>query len=380
MHHSHPPQEPRIKQRRLPRLAVIAVIVLLVLAAAAMTGLHYASRLLKTQVEAALGANSEVGEIRVGWSAIEVHRLRIRAPRGWPAAQTLNAQKITIVPDLRSLLADRSKVRIHSITIEDAYLSVLRTRAGRLRLLPSLLENKANQGTAKAAPPIQVIIGSIALHDGKVEFFDASVKQPAHKIRLEQLRATIADLHVPDLTGRTGIELDGVIKGVQRNGTLSIAGWSELASKNSKLATRLDGVDLIALQPYLIKAAETGVKRGTLDLRLQSTVHNKRLHAPGSITLSDLELSEKGGPFGTFMGLPRQAVITGLKNRDNQITMAFTLDGNLDDPRFSLNDSMAKNIGAAAAGLLGISIESLVKGIGDSPEGVGSVLKKMFGQ
>ncbi len=368
-----------MRTRRLRRIVIASAIALLVLTVAVVAGLHTASKMLKSQVEAALGADSEVGAIQVGWSAIEVRQLRIRAPRGWPAAETLHAEKITIVPDLRSLLSDRSTIRIQRIVIEEAYLSVLRTRDGRLRLLPSLLEVKPKPGAPADSPAaaIQVAIGSIALQGGSVEFFDASVKQPAHKIRLEQLRATIDNLQLPKLSGRTGIALDGVIRGVRRNGTVSIAGWSELASKNSKINTRLAGVDLIALQPYLIKAAETGVKRGSLDMTLQSTVHNKRLRAPGNVTLSDLELSDKGG---TFMGLPRQVVVNSLKNRNNQIAIQFTLSGNLDDPKFSLNDSFAKSVGTAAAGLLGISIEGLIKGIGDAPEGVGSVLKKMFGQ
>jgi hypothetical protein len=78
------------------------------------------------------------------------------------------------------------------------------------------------------------------------------------------------------------------------------------------------------------------------------------------------------------MGLPRQAVIAALKNRQNQIQMNFTLNGNLDDPQFSLNDSFAKNIGTGVAGLLGIGIESLAKDVGTAAQGVGSVFKKLF--
>jgi hypothetical protein len=42
------------------------------------------------------------------------------------------------------------------------------------------------------------------------------------------------------------------------------------------------------------------------------------------------------------MGLPRQAVLGTLKDRNDRIAIRFTLDGDLNDPRFSLNESVAK--------------------------------------
>lgn len=364
-------------KRKRKRIALAIVAALAILAGAAVLGLRIATKELKHQVEQALGANSEVDEIVVGWSAIEVRGVRIRAPQGWPAPDTLRAQRVVIVPDLAGLIS--AKVHIHRITVEDAYVSVLRARDGRLRLLPSLLEKPAGATADRAAPATPVAIGTIELHGGVLEFFDATVKKPAHKLRLEQLQAKVEDLQVPAMSGRTRMQLDGVVKGVQRNGKLSVGGWAELADKNSEISTRLRGVDLIVLQPYLIKASETGVRRGTLDLTLTSTVRANRLHAPGTVTLTGLQLTSSGGAFGTFMGVPRQAVLAALKNRNDQITIPFTLEGDLSDPRFSLNDSFAKRIGTAVAETLGISLEGLTRNVGNAAEGLGNTVKRLFG-
>lgn len=264
--------------------------------------------------------------------------------------------------------------------VEDAYVSVLRARDGRLRLLPSLLEKPAGTTADRAAPATPVAIGTIELQGSALEFFDATVKKPAHKLRLEQLQAKVEDLQVPAMSGRTRIQLDGVVKGVQRDGKLSVGGWTELADKNSEISTRLRGVDLIVLQPYLIKASETGVRRGMLDMTLTSAVRANRLHAPGTVTLTGLQLTSSGGAFGTFMGVPRQAVLAALKNRNDQITIPFTLEGNLSDPRFSLNDSFAKRIGTAVAETLGISIEGLTRNVGNAAEGLGNTVKRLFGK
>lgn len=360
---------------RFVRWTLIAVATAAVIVAVGAIGLHFATKELREQIQSALGPESEVGDIVVGWSAIEIHRLRIRGPRGWPAADTLRAQRIVVAPDLRALLS--AQVRVSRITVEEAYLSMLRSRDGRLRVVPSLLEREKETGKAdSAAPPVR--IGTIELANGALEFFDATVRQPPHMLRIEQLRATVEGLNVPDLSGRTQLKLEGVVKGVRRNGTLAVNGWGEIATRDSEITMTLRGVDLIALQPYLIKASEAGVRRGTLDLDLKSTVRKNVLRAPGTLTLSGLELASGSGAFGTFMGMPRQAALNALKNRNDQITLRFTLEGNLNDPTFSLNEDFYRRVGSGVAEMLGVSFEGLARGVGGITRGIGDAVKKLF--
>jgi len=360
----------------LKRKLLIVIAVIAAIGVAGAIGLHFAAQALKIRVEQALGPESEVGAITVGFSAIEVSGVRIRGPKGWPAADTLRARRIVIVPDLRDLLS--AQVHVERITVEDAYVSVLRARDGRLRLLPSLLDAKKETKTASAGVP--VTIGTVELKDGVLELYDATVRQPAHRVRLEQLQATIEDLHVPDLTGRTQMRINGVIKGARRNGTLAIRGWAELSSRDSEIATQLRGVDLVALEPYLVKTSETGVRRGTLDLDLKSTVRQQTLRAPGTLTLADLELASGGGALDTFMGVPRDAVLATLKNRDGRIVLQFMLEGNLGDPKFSLNESFARRMASSLGETLGVSVEGLARGVGSAARGIGDTVMKLFGQ
>ncbi|WP_019139787.1 DUF748 domain-containing protein [Noviherbaspirillum massiliense] len=359
---------------RKARLGLAALGIIIVISSA---GMHFAAKSLKTQVEQALGEESAVGSMSVGFSSIELRDVVIRAPKGWPAQDTLRAERVVIKPDLLGLAT--AKIRVARITVEQPYLSVLRTRDGRLRLLPSLLERKKPAGGKSSSAP-EVGIGSVELHGGVLEFFDASVKQPAHKLRLEQLEASVEDLHVPDLASRTRLQIAGVVKGAQRNGRLSIDGWAEIATRDSEVTTRLSGVDLTAFEPYLIKASETGVRKGTLDMQIKSTVRHNQLRAPGNLSLTGLELSAGGGALGTFMGVPRQAVIASLRDRDNRISIDFTLEGNLNDPKFSLNESFARRIGASIADSLGVSLEGLTRGVGSAAGGLGGAVLKMFGK
>jgi len=370
------------KQTRRRLLIIAGILIAALIAAFAV--FQFAIKALKSQVEQALGPHGEVQDIRVSLTGVEVIGIRIRAPAGanksvaWPAEDQLRAERTLIVPALRDLLS--AKVVVHSIRVEGAYLSMLRARDGSMRVLPSLLEKELAADEKSNVPPVS--IGRIELVDSVVEFFDATLRQPAHKIRLEQINASLEDLRLPDIKGQSKIAVEGILKGVRHDGKISISGPIELASKESELTTRLRDVDLVALQPYLIKAAETGVRRGTLDLDLQSTVRKGILHAPGTLTLSGLELAPSAG--ATFMGMPRSAVVSLMKNQSGQITIKFALDGNIKDPRFSLNENLMTRVGSSMAGTLGISIEGLAKGVGSAgsgiAKGVGDSLGKLFGK
>lgn len=374
-------------QTRNRRWALILAGTFMALLLAGFAAFQLAIQSLKGQVEKALGSQGEVKEIRVGLTGVEIIGIRIGAVKttdgavAWPAEDQLRAERILISPSIADLLT--AKVVVHTIRIEGAYISMLRAKNGRMKILPSLLEDAGSANGVKKeprdTPPIS--IGMIELVNASIEFFDATIRQPPHKLRLEQINARIGKLQLPELKGFSTIDLVGIIKGVRKDGKLLINGSIELASKESGLSTHLHGVDLVALQPYLIKATESGVKKGTLDLDLKSTVNKGLLNAPGTLTLSDMELASTAGS-GTLMGMPRSAVIGMMKGHDGKISVKFVLEGNINDPRFSLNENLATRIGASVANTLGVSFEGLAKGVsgvgGDVAKGIGDSVGKLF--
>ncbi|OGB88246.1 MAG: hypothetical protein A3H39_03400 [candidate division NC10 bacterium RIFCSPLOWO2_02_FULL_66_22] len=368
-------------------LIILAAIVLLVVGA--IVGFQAAVGLLKGKVVEALGPDSEVKELRVRWSAVELDGLRIKARRGWPTADTLRADRVVIVPSLRSLLSGR--IQVSSITVVRPYLSALRTRDGKLQIVPSLLAGAASEGKAAAGPPAQsVTISRITLEDGVVELFDATVAQPPLKIRLEKIQAAMRDVVAPALTGKSRFDLAALVKGLQRDGRATVSGWVEVASKDSAVKLQLRSVDLVLLQPYLTQATETRVQRGALDLDLDSEVKQNRLRAPGKVVISDLEFTPTRGVLDTFMGVPRAAVVNFLKNRENKIAINFILEGDINNPRFALNEAFATRLATGLAENLGVSIRGVAEGVGtlgqkgleaagEAAKGVGGALQQLLG-
>src|SRR5436190_15667819 len=120
----------------MKRIALVTGSIILVVLLAAAVGFRFAVAKLKDRVVAALGPGSELKELRVGWSSIELVALRVPAPKDWPEAHTLEAERLKLVPSLRSLLSN--DVKIASVDIERAYLSVYRS-PGKIALVPTLL-------------------------------------------------------------------------------------------------------------------------------------------------------------------------------------------------------------------------------------------------
>lgn len=379
---------------RKQRWIIILTVALFALLLGGFAAFQLAIHSLKGQVEKALGPQGEVKEIRVSLTGVEIIGLRIKAPPAetptakqtlWPAADQLRAERILIAPSFADLFTGRVALRV--LRIEGAYIAMLRTRDRRMSVLPGLLEPQptppASNSKEKPSPSTSptLTIGRIELVEGIIEFFDATVRTPPHKLRLEQINASIDKLSLPDLKGFSTVNLVGTLKGVRQDGKITISGTAEFASKESGITTRLRSVDLVALQPYLLKATESGIKKGTLDLDLNSSVKKSLLHAPGTLTLKDLELTSASG---TLMGMPRNAVIAMMKNRDGKISLKFVLEGNINDPQFSLNENLSRRLSSSMANSLGISVESLAKGVGNvgssTAKGISESIGKLIGK
>ncbi|HQJ09155.1 MAG TPA: DUF748 domain-containing protein [Deltaproteobacteria bacterium] len=311
------------------RLRLIILLIPVILVAGGYAGFRLAVAALKERVVEALGPDSEIRSIRADRSGVHIEGLKIRGSNGWPAGDTLRAEHVTVVPGIRSLLS--GQYRIRSITIEKPYLSMLRTKDGKLLAVPSLLAEKGKKGPENA-PRRRVSIGRITLSGGVIEFFDETIPGSRRKIRLEQIQATIQDVDTPGLSGRSRFEISSVVKGTHGEGCAGLTGWVEIATKDSSVKATMRSVDLTTFQPYITRAGDAQIQKGTLDLDLQSEIRGNRLKAPGKATISSLRLAPGKGLWGTFMGMPRSAVLSMLKSKGDRITLSFVLEGDIGNP------------------------------------------------
>ncbi|WP_395071136.1 DUF748 domain-containing protein [Paraburkholderia silvatlantica] len=365
-------------------LIVASVVVLLVLAA--LGTLYALQREAKAYVERALAPVGTAASVNVAFnlSSVELTDVRLKPPPNWPATDTLRAARITITPDLRALISHR--VHIRDVTVSDFTMTVLRRESGSILLLPNLREAMAQGATSKSgaqgasALPQDKIIDHIGFENGTFDFYDQSISNPPWRVTVNRAQASVDNVQLPALTEPTRVSVTGNVVGPEHTGRVAFDGWIQIASKDSQLHTTLRGVDVRTIDPYLLRkaGAKANVTGGTLDLDLTSTVRGYHLHAPGTVTLRNLQLAESGDAVDTFLSIPTRAAVAALKAHKGEITLHFVLDGNLRDPKFKLNENLMTELRAGFAQALGVSAEGVAKGAGQTAKGIADALRSLL--
>lgn len=377
------------RQRPAPRIMLIVAIVIAALVVLALAGLYALQREAKARVEAALAPIGTASRIDVAFwlTSVELTDVRLKPPPDWPTADMLRARHITVTPDLRALLSHH--VHVREIHVSDFTMTVLRRQNGSIEILPNLRREMEAANTASAASasssgtdlPGEKLIDHIVLDDGSFVFYDRSVSNPPWRVTVSDAHANVDDVHLPALDEPTHIAVTGALKGPAHTGHVNFDGTMRLASKDSQTHTTLRGVDIVMLDPYLLKkaGAKANVTGGTLDLDLTSTVRGYRLHAPGTVTLHHLQLAESSDPLDSFLSIPTRAAVAALKSHKGDITLHFVLDGDLHDPKFKLNESVMTELRAGFAQALGVSAQGVAQGAGQTAKGIADALHNLFG-
>ncbi|WP_250538548.1 MULTISPECIES: DUF748 domain-containing protein [unclassified Caballeronia] len=367
------------------RGALWAIGIVVALFVVAIGGWLFAVHQIKERIIETLGPSGSVEEIDVAFGQVTLSRVRLRGPKDWPASDAMRAERIVLDVDMRSLIT--KPVHLRSVSVDNYYLSIVRSAEGRVRILPGLRETAQE---ANATPDSkereehareEKLIDRVSFERGSMEFFDGSVQNPPYRVLIGDARATVDHIHLPALTDRTELSMTGSIKGPSHTGNVTWGGWMVIANKDSQTRATLRNVDVATLDPYLLKkaGAKAAVTGGTIDLSIDATVKAYRIHAPGTLTLNHLQISDAGNPLDTFLSIPTKAAIAALKDRKEQIKLDFVLDGDLRDPKFSLSESLSKKLAAGFAKALGVSAEGVARGAGDTVRGIGNALKNLLG-
>ena len=127
------------------------------------------------------------------------------------------------------------------------------------------------------------------------------------------------------------------------------------------LQTQARNVDLALFEPYVITKIKSGIDSGSFNLDLQSKVRKNAVTATGTLTVIALKLKPSENPVGTIAGLPRDFLIGVVENDQNEISVPFKLEGDLDDPTFSLTGEGTLQTAVAVIKAFGASFEGLVR-------------------
>ena len=88
---------------------------------------------------------------------------------------------------------------------------------------------------------------------------------------------------------------------------------------------------------------------------------------PGSLQLKGLAF-DYSSTKGTLLGVPAWALVSILSDSRDELSVPFTVNGNLDNPRFSAHQSLVEQVATALSSKIGVPTAS---GVGKGILGIG---------
>ncbi|WP_394560774.1 DUF748 domain-containing protein [Aquipseudomonas alcaligenes] len=191
------------------------------------------------------------------------------------------------------------------------------------------------QPNAKAEPagkPLPIRIGGVAIKDGSANFADFSLT-PDFATAIQQLNGQIGTLDNQSPQAAS-VNITGK---VDKYAPVSIKGkLTPFDPMNSlDIATSFKNVELTTLTPYSGKFAGYRIKKGRLNLDLHYQIEKGQLNAENKLLLEDLQLGEKVDSKDA-VDLPIRLAVALLKDTKGNIDIQLPLQGNLNDPQFSV--------------------------------------------
>ena len=354
---------------RRKKLAYGALFLLVLLIITAGLLLHNANRLIKYELRQYLGRGFTVEDISVRWGRVTARDIRLERPDG---REAFSAKDLGVRANFIGLLK-RENI-ISEITLDSPYLLLEVDKKGEL-VQPLPRRDKAAGQKKTQKPPGQdppVLIKRLKVKEGSLDYLDRKVSAAPAPIKMREVRVDMKNFTVPPDSRISNYEFDAVIPAGTQKGTLSSMGALNLRTKDTKSRVRVRDMDITQLRPYFEKKGDVQVTQGLLSLDADITIQNRKIHSAGTIVIRKLEFSKDGG---NFLGLPRLAVVKLLKDHNEQISLDFTIEGDLDNPKFSITEDLVQKVTLSLARTLGMPVESIGRSIFELG---GSALKKLF--
>jgi uncharacterized protein involved in outer membrane biogenesis len=366
----------RMKKRF--KIAFIALgIAVLVLSISIALLIKYANTIIKHELESLLGKDFSVRKIELHWGRVEALDIYFKNPAG---REVLKTDRLVLEADFMGLL--RKEYIISSLSLNNPYIFLEKDMKGNL-IYPLPQTKTKKEETKKPRPPI--IIKKVNITKGSFDYLDRRVSPPV-LTRLRDIELELKDIQFPLRDNFSIYTLSANIPGKQSTGILKSKGKIKLKTKDTDCRVELRRLDITGFKPYFQKKSDVNVTKGTLDMDMDVKVKSKKINAPGRAVLKDLEFQRGSGLGNKFLNLPLSAVVSFLKNHNNEIVVNFVVEGDLNNPKFNIRESFMEKVSIAIAEKLGLSIkrigESIVifgaEGIKEVGKGIGEGIKKIF--
>jgi hypothetical protein len=361
------------------KIGILLLVLLLATGTGICWGYAHLTTLVQARLKAAVGSDVTVGNVTVRWNRIELDQVRIPRHGDGSFTNRFSFDRVVIRPSLFSLFS--GQLDIKEILLEKPYL---------------LLEIKPDGSFATLMPPrpaappdvsssaVPVHIAAIRISDGTIDLLDWQVArkerigvsnstQRYHLVTLQNFSFSAGAVTLPVSEQPMPLRLELTSKG---GGRLLITGDIALKGLDSTLKIDLSGLNIIPYRPYFVKKGDLNVSTGILSGSCSLSIKKRILNAPGTLHLKGLSFDHSSTK-GVLLGVPARGLASLMSDNKDELSVPFTVGGDLDNPRFSVQQTLLDQVATALSAKIGIPT---VTGVGKGLYGIGEKgIKGLFG-
>lgn len=320
---------------------------------------YYAVELIRPQLQKMLGSGFTIAEIKVKLTHLSIREIRyvgLHTKRKY-----FQGEEVRVYPSLFSLFKGPLRVREFMILQPSFYFyrSEEGVFTGPWTPIPEKEKEIVEERERRGRGPTAIGIERFRIEKGSVDFEDMKTGEPTATIRLREFDLEIEDLYFPRISARSPIVWKAKVEGKKRQGDVELVGWIDFKTMDMETLLKVRKLELKTLEPYYRKRVSAEISSGYANMEAKITLKESRIDALGKLELANLHIKEEEG---TVFWIPAKTLVASLKKRGDRIEAQFHIKGNMDDPRFSLQETFLTRTAIALAKALGVPINVVGEG------------------
>lgn len=189
--------------------------------------------------------------------------------------------------------------------------------------------------------PFLFTIGNIHIgDDSKIRIVDKSVN-PNFVANVAPLNITVEQIDNTNPTVRTKLDMNTSLNPGNR---ITVSGWlTPFADKrDAEINAKIDALDLVMFSPYSVKTAGYLVHSGRINATIVGKIDNDIVNANTKLLAQRLNLDSTSDAArgrssqALGIGMPIDAALALMKDKNGNITIEVPVNGNLEDPNFAI--------------------------------------------
>ena len=254
---------------------------------------------------------------------------------------------------ISSIVPKTMNIRLDSLAVDSMILNILRDKTGntisRLLAAPQTPETvvtsdtTATRKTPKTSDttPLRLSVGRLALRKSQINYTDKTLSRKfSYKVRA--IRASAQNL---TLDGQNHIILNA---GLPDGGSMMVnwRGSLDYKNKDARVVAMLRNVQLEGLSPWVEDLFAYPVNKGILSLTSDNSLSHGIIDGMQKIEIYDLKLGRKDNRSeAEFKSVPLKSAIALMTDMSGKILIEVPVEGNLNEPKFSLGKVIGRAIG-----------------------------------